>query len=176
MYFGICLEKNVESFFLATAQSPGRGRSQARGAAQEKKFDLLSDLGGDIFAAPSQTSSSTNFANFAHFPSQSGKSYFRTLNTDLYHCLAFGLSSSHALPCHGFYFHIHCMCSFFLVWLQHLRVIQIPTLPTLRHLETLQFHPTWARPPPQSPFHQVPRPSIVFPPPYPHTLALISVF
>ncbi|XP_034412053.1 arf-GAP domain and FG repeat-containing protein 1b isoform X2 [Cyclopterus lumpus] len=53
-------------------QSPGRGRSQARSAAQEKKFDLLSDLGGDIFAAPStQTSSSTNFANFAHFPSQS---------------------------------------------------------------------------------------------------------
>ncbi|TNN69859.1 Arf-GAP domain and FG repeat-containing protein 1 [Liparis tanakae] len=52
-------------------QSPGRGRSQARGAAQEKKFDLLSDLGGDIFAAPSQTSSSPNFANFAHFPSQS---------------------------------------------------------------------------------------------------------
>ncbi|XP_063741036.1 arf-GAP domain and FG repeat-containing protein 1b isoform X2 [Eleginops maclovinus] len=54
-------------------QSPGRGRSQALIAAQEKKFDLLSDLGGDIFAAPpTQTSSSTNFANFAHFPSQSG--------------------------------------------------------------------------------------------------------
>ncbi|KAK5859449.1 hypothetical protein PBY51_021004 [Eleginops maclovinus] len=53
-------------------QSPGRGRSQALIAAQEKKFDLLSDLGGDIFAAPpTQTSSSTNFANFAHFPSQS---------------------------------------------------------------------------------------------------------
>ncbi|XP_074545380.1 arf-GAP domain and FG repeat-containing protein 1b isoform X3 [Halichoeres trimaculatus] len=54
-------------------QSPGLGRSQAHAAAQEKKFDLLSDLGGDIFAAPpTQTSSSTNFANFAHFPSQSG--------------------------------------------------------------------------------------------------------
>ncbi|XP_008279273.1 arf-GAP domain and FG repeat-containing protein 1b isoform X2 [Stegastes partitus] len=54
-------------------QSPGLGRSQAHGAAQEKKFDLLSDLGGDIFAAPpAQTASSTNFANFAHFPSQSG--------------------------------------------------------------------------------------------------------
>ncbi|XP_068427807.1 arf-GAP domain and FG repeat-containing protein 1b isoform X2 [Clinocottus analis] len=54
-------------------QSPGLDRSQAHSAAQEKKFDLLSDLGGDIFAAPStQTSSSTNFANFAHFPSQSG--------------------------------------------------------------------------------------------------------
>ncbi|XP_029310060.1 arf-GAP domain and FG repeat-containing protein 1b isoform X2 [Cottoperca gobio] len=54
-------------------QSPGRGRSHAHIAAQEKKFDLLSDLGGDIFAAPpTQTSNSTNFANFAHFPSQSG--------------------------------------------------------------------------------------------------------
>ncbi|XP_033961335.1 arf-GAP domain and FG repeat-containing protein 1b isoform X3 [Pseudochaenichthys georgianus] len=54
-------------------QSPGRGRSQALIAAQEKKFDLLADLGGDIFAAPStQTSSSPNFANFAHFPSHSG--------------------------------------------------------------------------------------------------------
>ncbi|XP_077955232.1 arf-GAP domain and FG repeat-containing protein 1b isoform X4 [Gasterosteus aculeatus] len=54
-------------------QSPRRGRSQTRGAAHEKKFDLLSDLGGDIFAAPStQTSSAANFANFAHFPSQSG--------------------------------------------------------------------------------------------------------
>ncbi|XP_035860835.1 arf-GAP domain and FG repeat-containing protein 1b isoform X2 [Sander lucioperca] len=54
-------------------QSPGLGRSQAHSVAQEKKFDLLSDLGGDIFAAPAtQSSSSTNFANFAHFPSQSG--------------------------------------------------------------------------------------------------------
>ncbi|KAM8850036.1 arf-GAP domain and FG repeat-containing protein 1b isoform 2-T2 [Spinachia spinachia] len=54
-------------------QSPRVGRSQTHGAAQEKKFDLLSDLGGDIFAAPSpQTSTSANFANFAHFPSQSG--------------------------------------------------------------------------------------------------------
>ncbi|XP_033506656.1 arf-GAP domain and FG repeat-containing protein 1b isoform X2 [Epinephelus lanceolatus] len=54
-------------------QSPALSRSQAHSVAQEKKFDLLSDLGGDIFAAPpTQTSSSTNFANFAHFPSQSG--------------------------------------------------------------------------------------------------------
>ncbi|XP_037131561.1 arf-GAP domain and FG repeat-containing protein 1b isoform X5 [Syngnathus acus] len=54
-------------------QSPGLGRSQAHITAQEKKFDLLSDLGGDIFAAPpAQAVNSTNFANFAHFPSQSG--------------------------------------------------------------------------------------------------------
>uniref|UniRef100_A0A3P8PAE7 Arf-GAP domain-containing protein n=1 Tax=Astatotilapia calliptera TaxID=8154 RepID=A0A3P8PAE7_ASTCA len=54
-------------------QSPGLARSQAQSAAQEKKFDLLSDL-GDIFAAPpTQTATPTNFANFAHFPNQSGK-------------------------------------------------------------------------------------------------------
>ncbi|XP_019733486.1 arf-GAP domain and FG repeat-containing protein 1b isoform X3 [Hippocampus comes] len=54
-------------------QSPGLGRSQAHITAQEKKFDLLSDLGGDIFAAPpAQAVPTTNFANFAHFPSQSG--------------------------------------------------------------------------------------------------------
>ncbi|KAM4604882.1 arf-GAP domain and FG repeat-containing protein 1b isoform 2-T2 [Polymixia lowei] len=53
-------------------QSPGLGRSQAHSIGQEKKFDLLSDLGGDIFAAPpSQAASSANFANFAHFQSQS---------------------------------------------------------------------------------------------------------
>ncbi|KAG7265969.1 hypothetical protein CRUP_022674 [Coryphaenoides rupestris] len=37
----------------------------------DKKFDLLSDLGGDIFAAPPNphAGSSANFANFAHFNS-----------------------------------------------------------------------------------------------------------
>ncbi|XP_061549825.1 arf-GAP domain and FG repeat-containing protein 1b isoform X2 [Phycodurus eques] len=54
-------------------QSPALGRSQAHITPQEKRFDLLSDLGGDIFAAPpAQAATSTNFANFAHFPSQSG--------------------------------------------------------------------------------------------------------
>lgn len=53
-------------------QSPGIGRSKPRAIGQEKKFDLLSDLGGDIFASPpNQAAGSTNFANFAHFPSQS---------------------------------------------------------------------------------------------------------
>lgn len=66
-----------QDFVSLILQSPGLGRSQAHSAAQEKKFDLLSDLGGDIFAAPpTQTASSTNFANFAHFPSQSGKMPF----------------------------------------------------------------------------------------------------
>ncbi|KAJ7995179.1 hypothetical protein DPEC_G00241870 [Dallia pectoralis] len=42
----------------------------------DKKFDLLSDLGGDIFAAPPATQntavSTANFANFAHFNSHPG--------------------------------------------------------------------------------------------------------
>ncbi|XP_036392102.1 arf-GAP domain and FG repeat-containing protein 1a isoform X8 [Megalops cyprinoides] len=58
------------------SQSPVVGRVQAQqmgGQFQEKKFDLLSDLGGDIFAAPpSQTAGSANFANFAHFNSHPG--------------------------------------------------------------------------------------------------------
>ncbi|XP_041751532.2 arf-GAP domain and FG repeat-containing protein 1b isoform X3 [Coregonus clupeaformis] len=53
-------------------QSPMVVRSLAHPVVQEKKFDLLSDLGGDIFAAPpSQAASNANFANFANFPSQS---------------------------------------------------------------------------------------------------------
>ncbi|XP_072297894.1 arf-GAP domain and FG repeat-containing protein 1b isoform X2 [Eucyclogobius newberryi] len=53
-------------------QSPGLSRSQVYSSSQEKKFDLLSDLGGDIFAAPPAQNATSNFANFAHFPSQSG--------------------------------------------------------------------------------------------------------
>ncbi|KTG41321.1 hypothetical protein cypCar_00043824 [Cyprinus carpio] len=57
-------------------QSPVTSRVQAQSAGQEKKFDLLSDLGGDIFAAPqAQTSSSSNFANFAHFNRPSGNNF-----------------------------------------------------------------------------------------------------
>lgn len=41
----------------------------------DKKFDLLSDLGGDIFAAPANVNAgaSSSFANFAHFNSHSSK-------------------------------------------------------------------------------------------------------
>ncbi|KAJ8280543.1 hypothetical protein GJAV_G00056080 [Gymnothorax javanicus] len=60
------------------SQSPVVGRSQGHPAGvqfQEKKFDLLSDLGGDIFAAPaSQSAGSANFANFAHFNSHPAQS------------------------------------------------------------------------------------------------------
>ncbi|KAG2462271.1 DAW1 factor, partial [Polypterus senegalus] len=42
---------------------------------EKKQFDLLSDLGGDIFAAPApQPATSANFANFAHFNSHTGSS------------------------------------------------------------------------------------------------------
>ncbi|XP_078420275.1 arf-GAP domain and FG repeat-containing protein 1a isoform X6 [Cetorhinus maximus] len=54
-------------------QSPAVGRSQ--GSQQEKKvapFDLLTDLGGDIFAAPQ--SAPPYFANFTHFNSHAGGS------------------------------------------------------------------------------------------------------
>uniref|UniRef100_A0AAY4C8E7 Arf-GAP domain-containing protein n=1 Tax=Denticeps clupeoides TaxID=299321 RepID=A0AAY4C8E7_9TELE len=55
------------------SQSPVSSRAQQMNQQfQEKKFDLLSDLGGDIFAAlPTQTSNSVSasFANFAHFNS-----------------------------------------------------------------------------------------------------------
>uniref|UniRef100_A0A3B3CAY5 ArfGAP with FG repeats 1b n=1 Tax=Oryzias melastigma TaxID=30732 RepID=A0A3B3CAY5_ORYME len=77
-------------------QSPGLSRSQALAAAQDKKFDLLSDLGGDIFAAPpTQTVGSTNFANFAQFPSQSAPQ--DQLNTNFANFEAFGNS---AIPSH----------------------------------------------------------------------------
>ncbi|XP_018587633.1 arf-GAP domain and FG repeat-containing protein 1a isoform X5 [Scleropages formosus] len=58
------------------SQSPVVGRTQQQQMGQqfqEKKFDLLTDLGGDIFAAPpTQTAASANFANFAHFNSHPG--------------------------------------------------------------------------------------------------------
>ncbi|XP_056466685.1 arf-GAP domain and FG repeat-containing protein 1a isoform X6 [Gadus chalcogrammus] len=56
-------------------QSPVVSRAAAHHHHQQhyhdKKFDLLSDLGGDIFAAPANphAGSSANFANFAHFNS-----------------------------------------------------------------------------------------------------------
>ncbi|XP_044288805.1 arf-GAP domain and FG repeat-containing protein 1 isoform X8 [Varanus komodoensis] len=64
----LCLNKGTPT------QSPVVIRSQ--GQSQEKKqFDLLSDLGSDIFAAPAPQSSATaNFANFAHFNSHAGSS------------------------------------------------------------------------------------------------------
>ncbi|XP_041733640.1 arf-GAP domain and FG repeat-containing protein 1 isoform X4 [Coregonus clupeaformis] len=66
------------------SQSPvGSRAAQALQLSQQqqfhdKKFDLLSDLGGDIFAAPPHSQmaagSAANFANFAHFNSHPGGS------------------------------------------------------------------------------------------------------
>ncbi|XP_070987680.1 arf-GAP domain and FG repeat-containing protein 1-like isoform X10 [Oncorhynchus clarkii lewisi] len=66
------------------SQSPvGSRAAQALQLSQQqqfhdKKFDLLSDLGGDIFAAPSHSQTTAglaaNFANFAHFNSHPGGS------------------------------------------------------------------------------------------------------
>ncbi|XP_054884265.1 arf-GAP domain and FG repeat-containing protein 1a isoform X8 [Poeciliopsis prolifica] len=53
-------------------QSPVVSRGQHHQQQfNEKKFDLLSDLGGDIFAAPANVNSApgSSFANFAHFNS-----------------------------------------------------------------------------------------------------------
>ncbi|XP_015417321.1 PREDICTED: arf-GAP domain and FG repeat-containing protein 1 isoform X5 [Myotis davidii] len=71
------------------SQSPVVGRSQ--GQQQEKKFDLLSDLGSDIFAAPaSQSSATANFANFAHFNSHAAQN---SANAEFANFDAFGQSS-----------------------------------------------------------------------------------
>ncbi|XP_031410965.1 arf-GAP domain and FG repeat-containing protein 1 isoform X4 [Meleagris gallopavo] len=61
------------------SQSPVVGRSQGQQQQEKKQFDLLSDLGSDIFAAPAPQSTATaNFANFAHFNSHTA---FRTLSS-----------------------------------------------------------------------------------------------
>ncbi|XP_054650723.1 arf-GAP domain and FG repeat-containing protein 1a [Dunckerocampus dactyliophorus] len=51
-------------------QSPVTSRGHTH-QQHDKKFDLLSDLGGDIFAAPPKmsTGAGSSFANFAHFNS-----------------------------------------------------------------------------------------------------------
>ncbi|XP_042534886.1 arf-GAP domain and FG repeat-containing protein 1 isoform X7 [Dipodomys merriami] len=72
------------------SQSPVVGCSQ--GQQQERKqFDLLSDLGSDIFAAPAPQSTATaNFANFAHFNSHAAQN---SANADFANFDAFGQSS-----------------------------------------------------------------------------------
>ncbi|XP_041920226.1 arf-GAP domain and FG repeat-containing protein 1a isoform X4 [Alosa sapidissima] len=84
------LNKNTPS------QSPVVARSQQM-SHQEKKFDLLSDLGGDIFAAPpsqAPSSSSANFANFAHFNSHPAPN--ASASADFANFDAFGSSAAAA--------------------------------------------------------------------------------
>lgn len=57
-------------------QSPVVSRGQTHQQQyHDKRFDLLSDLGGDIFAAPPNMNAgaSSSFANFAHFNSHTSK-------------------------------------------------------------------------------------------------------
>ncbi|XP_066522483.1 arf-GAP domain and FG repeat-containing protein 1a isoform X2 [Hoplias malabaricus] len=84
------------------SQSPVVSRAQltqlTQQAQQDRKFDLLSDLGGDIFAAPSSQSAagSANFANFSHFnshPAQNANASADFANFD-----AFGSSAAAAPP------------------------------------------------------------------------------
>ncbi|KAM6414438.1 arf-GAP domain and FG repeat-containing protein 1 isoform 3-T3 [Rhynochetos jubatus] len=56
------------------SQSPVVVRSQGQQPQEKKQFDLLSDLGSDIFAAAHPQSTATaNFANFAHFNSHTAQ-------------------------------------------------------------------------------------------------------
>ncbi|XP_044526752.1 arf-GAP domain and FG repeat-containing protein 1 isoform X2 [Gracilinanus agilis] len=73
------------------SQSPVVVRSQGQQQAEKKQFDLLSDLGSDIFAAPTPQSTATaNFANFAHFNSHTAQN---SANADFANFDAFGQSS-----------------------------------------------------------------------------------
>ncbi|MGH0119853.1 UNVERIFIED_CONTAM: hypothetical protein FKN15_043286 [Acipenser sinensis] len=84
------------------SQSPVVSRIQAQQPQHfqqdKKQFDLLSDLGGDIFAAPapapaptSQSTGSANFANFANFNSHTAQN---NANADFANFDAFGNSST----------------------------------------------------------------------------------
>ncbi|XP_072200087.1 arf-GAP domain and FG repeat-containing protein 1 isoform X2 [Excalfactoria chinensis] len=73
------------------SQSPVVGRSQGQQQQEKKQFDLLSDLGSDIFAAPAPQSAATaNFANFAHFNSHTAQN---SANAGFANFDAFGQSS-----------------------------------------------------------------------------------
>ncbi|XP_051965847.1 arf-GAP domain and FG repeat-containing protein 1-like isoform X2 [Xyrauchen texanus] len=82
------LNKNTPS------QSPVVSRTQlTQQQNQDRKFDLLRDLGGDIFAPPhSQSTGNANFANFAHFNSHSAQN--ANANADFANFDAFKSSSA----------------------------------------------------------------------------------
>lgn len=193
MSFGIWTEKTFNSLICApAAQSPGLGRSQAHSVAQEKKFDLLSDLGGDIFAAPAtQSSSSTNFANFAHFPSQSGKlaiafsqrsqkvqHFTQTLDTQQYRYLAvWSLVCHHPMHCPAIVFISTFIVHFSLCMAAAPQGNSDTNFANFAAFGNTAIPSHLSTSPPSKSFSSgTPLPTIVFPPPYPHTLTLISVF
>ncbi|XP_072248774.1 arf-GAP domain and FG repeat-containing protein 1a isoform X3 [Leuresthes tenuis] len=70
------LGESAPSLHLNKSTPPNQSPVVSRGQTHQqqlhdKKFDLLSDLGGDIFAAPpnANAAASAGFANFAHFNS-----------------------------------------------------------------------------------------------------------
>ncbi|XP_077954503.1 arf-GAP domain and FG repeat-containing protein 1a isoform X12 [Gasterosteus aculeatus] len=76
-------------------QSPVVSRGQTHQQQfHDKRFDLLSDLGGDIFAAPSNMNAgaSSGFANFAHFNSHT-TAQSANANADFANFDAFGSTS-----------------------------------------------------------------------------------
>ncbi|XP_035010839.1 arf-GAP domain and FG repeat-containing protein 1a isoform X5 [Hippoglossus stenolepis] len=77
-------------------QSPVVSRGQIHQQQfHDKKFDLLSDLGGDIFAAPPNMNAgaSSSFANFAHFNSHT-TAQNANANADFANFDAFGSTSA----------------------------------------------------------------------------------
>ncbi|AWO99191.1 putative arf-GAP domain and FG repeat-containing protein 1 isoform 2 [Scophthalmus maximus] len=77
-------------------QSPVVSRGQTHQQQfHDKKFDLLSDLGGDIFAAPPNLNAgaSSSFANFAHFNSHA-TAQNANANADFANFDAFGSTSA----------------------------------------------------------------------------------
>ncbi|XP_068172760.1 arf-GAP domain and FG repeat-containing protein 1a isoform X6 [Antennarius striatus] len=76
-------------------QSPVASRGQQ--PFHDKRFDLLGDLGGDIFAAPPNVNAgaSSSFANFAHFNSHTTAQNSNT-NADFANFDAFGGTSGSA--------------------------------------------------------------------------------
>lgn len=76
------------------SQSPVTSRTQL--PPPDRKFDLLGELGGDIFApSPSQSAGNANFANFAQFNSHPAAQNANT-NADFANFDAFGSSAADA--------------------------------------------------------------------------------
>ncbi|XP_029373956.1 arf-GAP domain and FG repeat-containing protein 1a isoform X2 [Echeneis naucrates] len=92
------LGESAPSLHLNKSTPPNQSPVVSRGQTHQqqfhdKKFDLLSDLGGDIFAAPPNlnAAASSSFANFAHFNSHTTQN--ATTNADFANFDAFGSTS-----------------------------------------------------------------------------------
>ncbi|XP_040902153.1 arf-GAP domain and FG repeat-containing protein 1-like isoform X1 [Toxotes jaculatrix] len=93
------LGESAPSLHLNKSTPPNQSPVVSRGQTHQqqfhdKKFDLLSDLGGDIFAAPPNVNAgaSSGFANFAHFNSHT-TAQNANANADFANFDAFGSTS-----------------------------------------------------------------------------------